>query len=467
MKTAALDDCLVPTRAPLMDTALSNYFRCPDEVGTFSPEGPLSREEGYFVFRDTICYGRCSDRQPAEFAGIDLPDVTSAATSESCRPRLPFDLSEVIGNLRLERYRPSSPPIRQSVAGSSLPRHLYYLLRPMLPVGVRKHLQKAYLNGWARIVFPRWPVDVSVDALMECALGHVLKTRGVRKVPFIWFWPDGANACAILTHDVEGVVGRKFCGTLMDMDDSFGLKSAFQVIPEGRGFSSKHLIDEIRSRGFEVNLHDLNHDGYLFRDRQQFQRRAEQINRYAREFECRGFRAGAMYRDQAWFESLDFSYDMSVPNVAHLEPQRGGCCTVRPYFVGNLLELPLTTVQDYSLFHILGDYSIDLWKKQIDLILEKHGLISVLVHPDYLNDAPARAVYTKLLAHLVEVSERERVWMALPGDVDRWWRDRSAMTLCSTNGRWRVEGPGSERARVAYASLEGNRLVYRLDTASS
>jgi hypothetical protein len=337
----------------------------------------------------------------------------------------------------------------------------------MLSVGVRKHLQKAYLNGWARIVFPRWPVDVSVDALMECALAHVLKTRGVRKVPFIWFWPDGANACAILTHDVEGVVGRKFCGTLMDMDDSFGLKSAFQVIPEGRGFSSKHLIDEIRSRGFEVNLHDLNHDGYLFRDRQQFQRRAEQINRYAREFECRGFRAGAMYRDQAWFESLDFSYDMSVPNVAHLEPQRGGCCTVRPYFVGNLLELPLTTVQDYSLFHILGDYSIDLWKKQIDLILKKHGLISVLVHPDYLNDAAARAVYTKLLAHLVEVSEQEHVWMALPGDVDRWWRARSAMTLCSTNGRWRVEGPGSERARVAYASLEGNRLVYRLDTASS
>ena len=60
---------------------------------------------------------------------------------------------------------------------------------------------------------------------------------------------------------------------------------------------------------------------------------------------------------------------MSVPNVAHLEPQRGGCCTVMPYFIGDILELPLTTTQDYSLFHILGDYSIALWKQQIELIL--------------------------------------------------------------------------------------------------
>ncbi len=80
-----------------------------------------------------------------------------------------------------------------------------------------------------------------------------------------------------------------------------------------------------------------------------------------------------MYRDQEWFDALEFSYDMSVPNVAHLEPQRGGCCTVMPYFVGDILELPLTTIQDYSLFHILGDYSIDLWKEQIDLILRRTG----------------------------------------------------------------------------------------------
>ena len=72
-----------------------------------------------------------------------------------------------------------------------------------------------------------------------------------------------------------------------------------------------------------------------------------------------------LYRKQSWFDALDFAYDMSVPNVAHLDPQRGGCCTVMPYFIGDMLELPVTMTQDYMMFHILKDYSIGLWKQQI------------------------------------------------------------------------------------------------------
>ncbi len=143
----------------------------------------------------------------------------------------------------------------------------------------------------------------------------------------------------------------------------------------------------LRRRGFEVNLHDLNHDGQLFHANRSSCNAPRQINRYARELGCRGFRSGAMYREQHWFDAFDFSYDMSVPNVAHLEPQRGGCCTVMPYFVGDLLELPLTTTQDYSLFHILGDYSTALWREQIELIVARNGLVSFIAHPDYLSDA--------------------------------------------------------------------------------
>ena len=152
---------------------------------------------------------------------------------------------------------------------------------------------------------------------------------------------------------------------------------------------ARHCAERLRRRGFEVNLHDLNHDGYLFHNRAQFLERAQEINRYAREFECGGFRSGAMYREQQWYDAFEFSYDMSVPNAAHLEPQRGGCCTVMPYFVGKILELPLTTVQDYSLFHILGDYSISLWQEQIGAIREQHGLITFMAHPDYLTDPDA------------------------------------------------------------------------------
>jgi hypothetical protein len=257
-----------------------------------------------------------------------------------------------------------------------------------------------------------------------------------------------------MTHDVEGRSGVDFCGRLMDLDDSFEIKSSFQIVPEKRYGIANGLLESLRDRGFEVNLHDLNHDGWLFRNRQLFLERAGHINRYARELQCRGFRSGAMYREQKWYSAFEFSYDMSVPNVAHLDPQRGGCCTVMPYFIGNMLELPLTTTQDYALFHILGDYSISLWKQQMSRIRSRNGLISFITHPDYLIEKRAQAVYRDLLAHLSRLRDERQVWLALPGEVDRWWRSRQQMVLVQNGASWRIEGPDSDRAQVAYASLE-------------
>ncbi|PYR36922.1 MAG: hypothetical protein DMF90_08525, partial [Acidobacteria bacterium] len=59
--------------------------------------------------------------------------------------------------------------------------------------------------------------------------------------------------------------------------------------------------------------------------------------------------------------------------------------------------------------------------------------------------------------------EAGAIWMALPGQVDRWWRHRHEMTLVRKDGRWRIEGPDSTRAWVAYATLSGDRLVYSFD----
>jgi hypothetical protein len=295
---------------------------------------------------------------------------------------------------------------------------------------------------------------------MRTALAMAARANGVKEVPFIWFWPDGAQACAVMTHDVEGPAGADFCGELMDIDDRYGIKSSFQLVPEVRSGDTRPVREEIGRRGFEVNLHDLNHDGRLFDNRPLFLERAALISHYSRAFECRGFRSGAMYRRQEWFDALDISYDMSVPNVAHLEPQRGGCCTVMPYFVGRVLELPSTTVQDYSLFHILGDYTIDLWRQQSESILDQNGLMTFITHPDYLIEPRAREVYEQLLAHIVHLRSRRNVWTTVPSEVDRWWRNRSQMRLVASASGWRIEGPGSERARLAFAVVEDGTVVY-------
>ena len=223
------------------------------------------------------------------------------------------------------------------------------------------------------------------------------------------------------------------------------------------------FIEGIRDRGFEVNIQDLNHDGHLFRNREEFLRRAKKINEYGKAYQTRGFRAAVLYRNLDWYDSLDFSFDMSVPNVAHLDPQRGGCCTVMPYFVGDILEIPLTTTQDYMLFHLLNDYSLDLWKAQTELIMEKNGLVSFIVHPDYVIEEKAQGIYRDLLGFLHQLGMEKRIWFAVAGEIDHWWRSRSKMRVVDDDGKWRIEGPGAERAKLAFAKVVRDRLEYELE----
>jgi hypothetical protein len=446
-----------------LPVAFADHYRCPEGLVEFGPVRDLSSERGFFRFGETLCYGRLERRAPEPDSSAVLWDSIQQSRYDGRQVYLPFDFSEIIANLQLERYAQAPSGYLQQMVASAVSKRLYQLVRPMLPIGIRKHVQRIGLRDWNRIAFPQWPVDITVEQLMEGAVSLALKESGLRRLPFIWFWPDGASACAIMTHDVEEQAGREFCDQLMDLDESRGIRSAFQLVPESRYEVTSGFVDRLRTRGFEVNVHDLDHDGRLFRNHSSFLERAPLINKHAARFGSRGFRAGAMYRRQEWFEALDISYDMSVPNVAHLEPQRGGCCTVTPYFVGRILELPLTTIQDYSLFHILGEYSISLWQTQAELILAKHGLISFITHPDYLIETRARRVYLELLSYLGQLRDERNVWVALPGEVDHWWRTRNRLQLVADGEGWRIHGPESEKARVAYARLDGDRLIYDID----
>src|ERR1700676_2743315 len=444
-----------------MTNCLTEYYRCPSRYEKFAVAGQLSEASGYFCFGDNTVYGRCCELRPADAPTGPLWNAAQGVHSEAGTTYLPCDLAQVVDSLRNELYVEewASGRLKSAIASA------YYLVRPVLPVAVRKHLQRIRLRNWDRLPFPHWPVDRTVDNLMEQVMLLSLRAQNLKQIPFIWFWPEVASSCALMTHDVETALGTDLCPMLMDANDSFGIKASFQVIPEERYHVTKEFLHSIRQRGFEVVVHDLNHDGRLFQDRKQFIERAAKINGYGKEFGATGFRAGILYRNQQWYDALDFEYDMSVPNVAHLDPQRGGCCTVMPYFIGHVLELPVTMTQDYTLFNILNDYSTGLWYRQIELIMEKHGLISVVIHPDYLTGFRERSIYEALLAHLVDLREKKNVWITTPGEVNRWWRQRAEMTIVEEGEHLRIEGAGQERASIAYASEKDGRLVLSLTAA--
>jgi hypothetical protein len=441
----------------------TDHFRCPAVYAKFRLERETHTDPGFFTFGpELICFGRLFSDEAVPDVSDALQDVLEKAIVRDGTCHLPFDVNEVVDNLRRERYQFGEQENRRQASEESFVRRTYYAMRPMLPIPVRRYLQQAALRGWDKILFPRWPVDQSVDRLFDRLMYLSIVANGGEPIPFIWFWPNGSSACALVTHDVETVAGRDFCVPVMDLNDLHRIKASFQLIPEERYSLSDQFLDLIRKRGFEINLHDLNHDGNLFQDHREFLRRVARINAYGRKFRTSGFRSGVLYRNLDWYDCFEFSYDMSVPNIGHLDPQPGGCCTTKPYFIGKILEIPVTTTQDYSLFHILQDYSLDLWDEQMLQIQEQNGLMSFIVHPDYVIERRARKVYSGLLARLADLRDRQNVWIPLPRDVNKWWRNRSQMKLVRKKNTWQIEGPDSHRARVAFASLEAGRVVYKV-----
>ncbi|MGH9517132.1 MAG: hypothetical protein ACRD3P_15805 [Terriglobales bacterium] len=442
--------------------ALIEHYRYPATFLNITLQDITDSDSGFFRFgTNAICYGRSAAGYRSwrvDLALYEIDQHVRIGQSEVC---LPFDPTEIIENLQFERYQVREPWIRK------LAKSAYYRVRPSLPRSIREEVQRFHLRGWHALSFPHWPIDVTVENIREELLLLSLRAGGVDRIPFIWFWPEGCAASLMMTHDVETAAGRDACRELMDMDDSYGIKASFNIVPQGSYSVSADFLASIRDRGFEIGVQDLSHDGRLFDEHVEFRRRASLINQYASEYDAKGFRSAVLYRRPEWLDALNFSYDSSIPNTAHLDPQRGGCCTVMPYFIGDMVELPVTATQDYTLFHLLSERSIALWKTQIRLILEKNGLINFIVHPDYVTHEGVKGLYVDLLVCLQELYATRKIWHARPSEIDSWWRERSKMQLVRDGDGWRIEGRGSERAVVAYAKNQGGSLLYEMQPALS
>jgi hypothetical protein len=427
--------------------------RCSSEAGT----------EGFFRFGDLQLYGRINGGASSSEFQETLSSIEVFGSHRNTPIMLPFDPGEIIDNLRLERYvSAANAEIPYIANDKAISRRVYYGLRPFFPVYFRRILQRYALRDWQRISFPAWPLDTTVDDFIRCLWIILLKVTGAEQIPFIWYWPEGFQSCAIMTHDVETAAGLEFCETILKLEREAGIRSAFELVPEVRYAIPPRAFETIRREGGEICIHGLNHDGKLFSSEEVFRKRARAINEYAKKWGAKGFRSPIMYRNLAWYDAFNLSYDMSVPNVAHLDPQRGGCCTIFPFFVQGMVELPLTTIQDYPLYNIIRSDPMTMWTRQMDSIAAKHGLVSFIIHPDYTIERSRQDVYRELLRTLRRYGVEKNMWLALPGEVDTWWRQRNSMTLQWEDGGWSVRGEGSERAIVAYAKVENGKLKYVL-----
>jgi peptidoglycan/xylan/chitin deacetylase (PgdA/CDA1 family) len=298
--------------------------------------------------------------------------------------------------------------------------NIYYSVKPLIPrrlqIALRRYLVLKKMDRFSHV----WPID-------ETAARPPDNWRG---------WPDGKQFALVLLHDVETELGHSKCRQLIKLEEEMGFRSSFNFVPE-RYDVSPDLRREVVERGFEVGVHGLRHDGKLFLSRKKFSQHAISINHYLKEWQSVGFCSPSMHRNLEWNHELDIEYDASTFDTDPFEPQPEGMATIFPFFVHGhngqrgYIELPYTLPQDFTLFVLMRERDIDIWKRKLDWIAEKGGMALLITHSDYMSmdgmegkckrDEYPMAFYERLLDYVKSKYEGQ-YWHALPSEVARFWR---------------------------------------------
>ncbi|MCA9972000.1 MAG: hypothetical protein KC425_17370 [Anaerolineales bacterium] len=242
-------------------------------------------------------------------------------------------------------------------------------------------------------------------------------------------WPDGKQFALVLMHDVELDRGQQRVPQLMALEEAAGFRSSFNFVPE-RYRVDPELRALLAQRGFEVGVHGLNHDGRLYQSPEIFSERAPKINRYLADWGAVGFCSPASHHNLAWNHALHIAYESSTFDTDPFEPQPDGVQSIFPFWVANAengrgyVELPYTLPQDFTLFILLRERGIDVWRQKLAWIAAHGGMALVITHPDYMQfdgrspryDTYPAAYYADFLAH-VQTTYGGQFWHALPREV--------------------------------------------------
>jgi len=358
---------------------------------------------------------------------------------------LPFDPDLVIESLLYERYlKPSS--------FLSIVSRFYYMAKPMMPIALQVMLRTTFYR-LKRIqdTFPAWPFDDRLHRFELYILKLLMKSQGIKELPFLWFWPSGYQFALLLTHDVESSSGVRNIKKVIELEKKYGFKSSFNFVTNKYEIPDD-LIKRIKREGFEVGVHGYKHDGKLFCNYTIFRARIRQVQKKAEKWGAVGFRSPSTLRNLDWLREIPFFYDSSFFDTDPYEPQPGGTFSFFPFRLGKLIELPMTLPQDHILFRYLGEKSPRVWLNKVIQIKSKYGLALLNAHPDkgYLGEPKNLLIYEEFLRNLRKI---EGFWNPLPRELARWWLRRITFDL---DGKWEVILP--EEAVWAYLEIEDDRL---------
>lgn len=365
---------------------------------------------------------------------------------------LPFDIDAALESFLRESYLPQGGggPVYALMRGT------YYRARPLIPRSVQLKMRRRFRRYQERAMFPAWPAETSLHRLEALLLGLVERVAG-EPLPWISPWPAPYDWAVVLTHDVEQKPGYENISAVRLVEERYDLRSAWYLVPERDYRVEESLLERLDGEGCEVGLHGLRHDGRDLSPRF-FEARLPTMRSYAERWGVDGFRSPATHRDRDLIQQLGVKHDSSWCDVARYEPQPGGSCSWLPFFIGNVVELPITMAMDHTIFEVLGQTTDRVWQEKAELLRAYGGMALMVTHPDYLVDPGRLALYERFLARLA--SDRT-AWHALPREVAEWWRTRSRALVERRDGVWKLEGSAGSRARLRLGAPEPPRATER------
>jgi len=329
----------------------------------------------------------------------------------------------------------------------------YYRVKRFIPSTVRHWINYAAVRARLRDAFPHWPCETALVELWRQWLRASLELIGQQDPWHIAFWPNGKRCCISLTHDVESTTGFGRMERMADLEERYGFKSSWNL-PLAQYPIDWKTVERLRARGFEFGAHGLAHDGRMFRSRHDFEVCKMLVERIAGEHELHGFRGPSTLRNAEWIGTMSFEYDSSFSDTDPYEPQPGGTCSLFPFFLSEMVELPYTLPQDHTLIHLVRRNPLSIWVTKAHWIQSLGGMILPLTHPDYSGDDGNLPAYEELLKVLSDFDG----WRALPREVAQWWRERAQMKLIIKEGKPSIEGLAAKRAvarRISEESFAG------------
>jgi len=161
-------------------------------------------------------------------------------------------------------------------------RNAYYFLKPLIPRSVQLALRKEYAVVQAKESFPSWPIEPIVVDIVHRCLRNTISQSEAGAVHRIAPWPEETSFAFAITHDVDCATGLRQAHALAEIENALGFVSSWNIVPERHPIDWK-IVEKLQSRGCELGVHGLTHDGNLFQSRKIFEHRVAKINQYAKE----------------------------------------------------------------------------------------------------------------------------------------------------------------------------------------